>query len=218
MEFEIDFGRINAIRTSFVLNGQYYDRASWSNGYTFYNTHGSDGGYDLGIYESKISSGVSRYRNLITNLIAIHNIPSLGLVISMTANVNWRYTDWDVYGEDDDIPVKYLSIEDGKIHDFNKTWIADPDSDEYAKWLPILRNEANGAISSNRREIEPAYRPALCINTNVTKQFNRFSVSFFVNNMFRSTPLQPLKKYPGTYDRINANTFFFGLQLTAKLF
>ena len=218
VEFEIDFGRIDAIRTSFVLNGQYYDRASWSNGYTFYNTHGSEGGYDLGIYESKISSGVSRYRNLITNLIAIHNIPSLGLVISMTANVNWRYTDWDVYGEEDDIPVKYLSIEDGKIHDFNRTWIADPDSDEYAKWLPILRNEANGAIASNRREIEPAYRPALCINTNVTKQFNRFSVSFFVNNMFRSTPLQPLKKYPGTYDRVNANTFFFGLQLTAKLF
>ena len=216
VEFEIDFGRINAIRTSFVLNGQYYDRANWSNGYIFYNTTQGDNSY--GIYSSKISGGVSHYRNVITNLIATHNIPSLGLVVSMTANVNWRYTDWDVYGEDDDVPVKYLDIADGTVKDFNKAWIADPTSAEYATWLPILRNEANGAISSLRRVREPAYKPALCINTNITKQFDKFSVSFFANNMFRSTPLQKLKKYPGSYDRVNATTFFFGLQLSAKIF
>ena len=217
VEFVVDFGRIDAIRTSFVINGQYYDQSSWNNGYIFYNDK-SQGDQSFGIYSSKVSSGISKYRNVITNLIATHNIPSLGLVISMTANVNWRYTDWDVYGADDDIPVMYLDIADGLIKDFDKSWVADETSAEYAQWLPILRNEANGEIASDRRVIEPAYKPVLCINTNITKQFDRFSVSFFANNMFRSTPLQPLKKSPGSFKRINDDTFFFGLQLTAKLF
>ena len=218
VEFVIDFGRIEAIRTSFVVNGQYYDESSWNNGYFFWNNK-SDGAESFGIYSSKISSGISIYRNIITNLIATHNIPSLGLVISMTANVNWRNSyDWVKYGEDDDIPVMYLDIADGQVKDFDKSWVADETSAEYAQWLPILRNEANGAIASDRRVREPVFKPVLCVNTNITKQFDRFSVSFFANNMFRSTPLQALKKDPGTYKRINDNTFFFGLQLTAKIF
>ena len=84
------------------------------------------------------------------------------------------------------------------------------------KWLPILRNEQNGAVAKNRREIEPAYNPALCINVNITKQFKNFDVSFFTRNFFRSTPLQSLRKSPGSKERRNGDVFFFGLQLTAR--
>jgi len=218
VDFVIDFGRINAIRTSFMINGEYYESKYWSKSNIYYNTLGTDGSANIGVYDGKITGGVDGERNIITNFIATHNIPNLGLVISMTANVNWRYTSWTEYGADDDIPVQYISIDDGKVYDFDKSWVADETSATYAQWLSILRNEANGAISSKRREHEPAYHPALCINTNVTKQFDKFSVSVFANNMFRSTPLQKSVVYPGTYYRRNASTFFFGLQLTAKLF
>ena len=170
----------------------------------------------MGIYESKISSGISREQNLITNLIVTHNIPKIGFVISLTANVNWREKSWITYGACDTIPVKYLSIADGQVHDFNPEW-ANPTNPDYDKWLPILRNETNGAVAKNRRQIEPSYNPVLCINVNVTKQFKNFDVSFFANNMFRSTPLQSLVKSPGSKERRNSNVFFFGLQLTARI-
>lgn len=215
VEFVIDFGRINAIRTSFLVNGEFYDYKGWNNGWVWYNKNGSEEA-NMGIYESKISSGISREQNLITNLIVTHNIPKIGFVISLTANVNWREKSWITYGACDTIPVKYLSIADGQVHDFDAKW-ADPTSADYDKWLPILRNETNGAVAKNRRQIEPSYNPVLCINVNVTKQFKNFDVSFFANNMFRSTPLQSLVKSPGSKERRNSNVFFFGLQLTARI-
>lgn len=215
IEFVVDFGRINAIRTSFIVNGEFYDYKGWNNGWVFYNKNGSEEA-NYGIYESKGSSGVSRSQNLITNLIVTHNIPKIGFVISVTANVNWREKNWTTYAACDTIPQKYLSIADGQVHDFNPEW-ANPKNADYNKWLPILRNETNGAVAKNRREREPSYNPVLCINVNVTKQFKAFDVSFFANNMFRSTPLQSLKKSPGSKERRNSNVFFFGLQLTAKI-
>ena len=215
IEFVIDFGRINAIRTSFLVNGEFYDYKSWNNGYLWYNKNGSEEA-NYGIYEYKNSSGINREQNLITNFIVTHNIPKIGFVVSVTANVNWREKSWTTYGACDTIPVKYLSIEDGQIHDFNASW-ADPSNPDYDTWLPILRNETNGAVASNRRQREPSYNPVLCINVNVTKQFKNFDVSFFANNMFRSTPLQSLVKSPGSKVRRNSNVFFFGLQLTARI-
>ena len=152
----------------------------------------------------------------VCNFIITHNIPKIGFVVSLTANVNWREKSWVTYGACDTIPTKYLSIEDGQVHDFDAKW-ADPSNADYAKWLPILRNETNGAVAKNRRQVEPSYNPVLCINVNVTKQFKNFDVSFFANNMFRSTPLQSLVKSPGDKVRRNSNVFFFGLQLTARI-
>ncbi len=215
IEFVVDFGRINAIRTSFLVNGEFFDYKSWNNGYLWYNRKGSEE-ENYGIYESKASSGIIRSQNLITNFIITHNIPKIGFVVSVTANVNWREKNWITYAACDTIPTKYLSIEDGLVHDFNPQW-ADPANPDYAKWSSILRNETNGAVAKNRKEVEPAYNPILCVNVNVTKQFKNFDVSFFANNMFRSTPLQSLVKSPGDKERRNSNVFFFGLQLTARI-
>ena len=60
--------------------------------------------------------------------------------------------------------------------------------------------------------------PLLTMNLNITKEIRDFlKVSFFANNMFRSTPLWESKKNPGSYTRRNTteNGFFFGLELTA---
>ena len=55
VEFDIDFGRINSIRTSFGLNGSWTQYKSWKNYYTFTNhTTGSSvaGSYPhMGVFE-----------------------------------------------------------------------------------------------------------------------------------------------------------------------
>ncbi len=215
IEFDFDFGRIDAIRTAFVLNGELYDHKSWSNGFTTYN-FGRDLNVNRGIYSDKITGGISRSQNLVTNLIVTHNIPKIGFVITMTANVSWREKRWTTFGENLSIPLKYISIEDGKIYDFNPEW-ANKDSERYNEFQNILFNEDNGAFDEMDKFIEPSYKPAMTINVNITKQFERLDVSFFARNLFRSTTLQELEKYPGRYTRINGDVFFFGLQLTAKI-
>ena len=53
---------------------------------------------------------------------------------------------------------------------------------------------------------------------NLTKEIRNFMrISFFANNMFRSTPIWESKVYPGKYTRRNAKTFFFGAALSVKI-
>ena len=216
IEFDLDFGRVDAIRTSFILNGEFYDNKSWDEGFMLYNFKSQDPHVDQGIYSSKISNGIRRSQNLITNLIVTHNIPKIGFVITMTANVNWRQKSWRTYGLNPDIPLQYLSIADGKIHEFDPAW-ANPASDRYAEFQQILYNKDNGGMNDKDYFIEPSYDPVMTINLNLTKQFRNFDVSFFAHNLFRSTPVQAVKKYPGQYTRRNSDVYFFGLQLTAKI-
>ncbi|HBG53630.1 MAG TPA: hypothetical protein DDW70_05415, partial [Rikenellaceae bacterium] len=73
-------------------------------------------------------------------------------------------------------------------------------------------------VDNMRLLIEPTLPPLICFNFNVTKQFGDYlDVSFYAQNMFRSTPLYESKIYPGSYERRNSSVFFFGLQLTAKI-
>ncbi|MCI1646955.1 MAG: TonB-dependent receptor [Bacteroides sp.] len=215
VEFDFNFGYIDAIRTQFSLNGQWYHHKSWINGVRYFNYVADEGSNMYGVYNSKNSYGVFNRSNTITNLIVTHNIPSIGFVVSLTGNVNWNYKGWTSYADDDTTPIGYITT-DGKYHDFNSSW-ADPSSEKYNEYLSILRNEDNGAVTPNRKVVEPAYNPVLCMNVNITKQFKLFDVSFFANNLFRSTPLQKLVKSPGNYIRRNDETFFFGLQLTARI-
>jgi hypothetical protein len=143
---------------------------------------------------------------LSTNLKAVHNIPSIGFVITATANVTWRENSWAHY-INDEIPVKYISVKDGKMYDFSPSML---EQDEF-KALDVRPD------LDYKRNIKDSYKtPILCMNVNVTKEIKDYlRVSFYANNAFRSTPLWESTKNPGSFTRRNANTFFFGLSLTA---
>lgn len=75
-----------------------------------------------------------------------------------------------------------------------------------------------GASTHARLIPEGSMPPILCININLTKEIRNFMrISFFANNMFRSTPIWESKVYPGKYTRRNAKTFFFGAALSVKI-
>jgi len=209
VDFNIDFGRINSIRTSFVLNGSWKRFKSWNNNYSFGN-HNKATDYadypDMGVYEK--GNVKSHYDNITTNLIVTHNIPQIGFVVTVTANVIWRERSWSTYGNDS-IPVAYISRTDGNMYNFDPSLIEEP---EYTS----LDNRPY--INPLRYKIDDYMSPVLCMNVNITKEIKDFlRVSFFANNMFRSTPLWESKVYPGSYTRRNSNKFFFGLSLTATI-
>ncbi len=204
IEATIDFGRIDAIRTRFILDGAWTRNESWSNGYSFARASAGNIWDHLGLYEA--GSEKLLYEIFATNLKAVHNIPSIGFVISATANVVWRENSWLKY-VNDEIPVKYISAADGKIYDFEASML---EQDEF-KVLDI-RKELD-----ERRNIKDSYMsPVLCMNFNITKEIKDYlRISFYANNAFRSTPLWQSTKTPGKFIRRNKDTFFFGLSLTA---
>ena len=205
IEASIDFGRIDAIRTRFILDGVWSRTESWKNGYSF--DRGNSGNYynHMGVFDSRESS---YYENFSTNLKAVHNIPSIGFVISATANVIWSENSWMQY-INDEIAAKYISVKDGKVYDFNEKML---EQDEF-KVLDVR------ADLDQRRNIKDSYMsPILCMNVNVTKEIKDFlRISFYANNAFRSTPLWESTKTPGSFKRRNDRAFFFGLSLSATI-
>ena len=205
IEASIDFGRIDAIRTRFILDGVWSRTESWNNGYSF--GRGKSGNYydHMGVFQMRKSSF---YENLSTNLKAVHNIPSIGFVISATANVIWREGSWMKY-ENDEIATQYISVNDGKVYELTEQMLS---QDEFKK-LDVR------ADLDQRRNIRDSYMsPVLCMNVNVTKEIKDFlRISFYANNAFRSTPLWESTKTPGSFTRRNDRAFFFGLSLSATI-
>lgn len=209
IDFDFDFGRVEAIRTAFNLNGSYMWKKSGSSNYMFWNkiTSSDYAKYPhMGVFDPDYETDYTE--RLATNLRVIHNIPQLGLVMTLTANVVWRDRDWTSYGNDT-IPVKYISRLDGQVYDFDPV---DIDKEEF------IGIDRRSLVNSNRFVREGIMPPVLTMNLNITKEIRDFlKVSFFANNMFRNTPLWESKKNPGEYTRRNTgeNAFFFGLELTA---
>ena len=136
------------------------------------------------------------------------------MVITATAHINWRTKAWMNYAENDIIPLQYISRQDGKLYDFNQAW-ANPEHEMYSTMRYLMRDNE---VSPTRREHNRVYPPYVNINLNITKQFGDYmDVSFFAQNVFRSSPLYESSKTPGSYTRLNTNKFFFGLQLNAKI-
>ena len=205
VEFDLNLGRIDAIRTSFIINGAWTQSESFNNDYTYFDDYSGTGGANrthIGLYEKGMKK--SYYENFVTTLRATHNIPDIGFVITLTAQTIWKESDWNVFGNDT-IPVKYISKFDGQIYNF------DPAKKNEDEFKTLLRHR------EDRLYIGESYPPLFCFNINLTKEIGDFlRVSFFANNMFRSYPVVESKRSPGNYIKRN-NNFFYGLELSLKL-
>ena len=209
IEFDVNVGRIDAIRTSFQLNGAWMRTQSWNNGYDFYDNSGTSASSrtPVAIYEA--GAVISYRQQLATPLRATHDIPEIGFVVPLTTQAIWNQSNWKPFGNDT-IPVGYISLENEVIMfpEGKYTSIEQLKADGYDY---MLQNP------NHSHAIKETYSPYFCFNLNVTKEISdMFRVSFFANNMFRSYPRVESKRNPGTYISLN-NRFFFGLELSCTL-
>ena len=209
LEFDINIGRLEAIRTAFQLNGAWMRTKSWSDSYHFYDNSGTSASSrkPVAIYEAGTSK--SYRQQFATTLRATHNLPQIGFVVTLTAQAVWNQANWKTFGNDT-IPVGYISLNnevtmfpEGK---YTSTEQVKADGLDY-----LLQNP------NHSHAIKESYNPYFCFNMNVTKEISdMLRVSFFANNMFRSYPRMESKRNPGTYNQLN-NRFFFGLELSLTL-
>lgn len=210
LEFDLNVGRIDAIRTSFQLNGSWMRTKSWRSGYSFYDNSGeaASARKPVAIYSQ---DGDASYRQqFVTTLRATHNIPRIGFVVTMTAQAIWQQSRWNTFGNDS-IPVGYLALEDASVNMFQKGQFTTTQQVKDAGYGYMLQNVSHNSA------IKESYSPYFCFNLNVTKEISdMLRVSFFANNMFRSYPRRESKRNPGSYTLLN-NRFFFGLELSLTL-
>jgi len=205
VEFDFDLGRFDAIRTSFVLNGAYIRSTNWDETYT-YSTQKNLNQLERNIGVYAAGNTKEERERLSTTLRATHNIPSIGFAITLTAQVNLLYKEWDNIGNDS-MFVSYISRTDGLMHAFDPAKKNDP--------------EFSYLFKSNdpRRFIGESWFPTVVFNLHLTKEIGKMlRASFFANNMFQSKPLYEKKRTPGSFVVINDKTpLFFGFELAVTI-
>ena len=203
LEYEIDLGRFDAIRTSFYLNGAWTYGSSTNRGYSFSDrTSSTRSEWNVGVYNpEKVTDKVTSH---ITTLRMTHNIPQIGFVVTLTAQANWSYKYWSEY-KNDDMFVAYISYEDGQMHDFDPSMKDDPD---FSYLFP--------ALSDTRFAVEH-HQPYVLFNLQLTKELgDMLTASFYCNNLFNSRPLYRYKE-SGSKIELGIPTYFgFELKINIK--
>ena len=210
IEWDLNLGRIDAIRTAFNLSGAWMRTKVWNDGYEFYASDGEAANMrtPVAIYEKADTKTYEE--RLATTLRATHNIPEIGLVVTLSAQAVLQERDWATYGNDS-IPVGYIAL-DGKTNWFK--------GNEF-KTAEDLKNSEYGYMwrsVSHSGAIKQGLDPYFQFNLNVTKEISdMLRVSFFANNMFRSYPKTASKRSLGSYLTGYTNRFFFGLEMSLTL-
>lgn len=210
VEFDLNLGRIDAIRTAFNLSGAWMRTKTWNEGYDFYAADGEAANKrtPVAIYEKV---GTKNYaERFATTLRATHNIPQIGFVVTLTAQAVWQDNDWTTFGNDS-IPLGYISL-DGKTNWFAKDQFSTAEDLKQSEYGYMWRSV------SHANAIKQGLNPYFQFNLNVTKEISdMLRVSFFANNMFRSYPKTASKRNLGSYLTGYTNRFFFGLEMSLTL-
>jgi hypothetical protein len=205
LEFDLDLGRFNAIRTAFTISGAYMKSVYKNQGHHFRtNSDGNKLEKHIGIHEKGLYTRCKD--RLISTIRITHNIPQIGFVVTLATQINWLEKFWTEYG-DDTMFTQYISYKDGKVHDFDPAWRNDP---EYAYMFPSL---------SDTRFIAEQYFPTVTFNINISKEIGDIlTASFFANNMFNNRPLYESKANPGSFtELLTDNVLFFGFDIKINI-
>ena len=207
IEYELDLGRFDAIRTSFYLNGAYVQSRFKTMSPTFdQNSNGNKIETNVALYEA---GRYTRCKDRFTTALRVtHNIPELGFVVTLLTQVNWMEKVWTESNVDDDTAFsQWISYKDGKVYDATPDMRTNP---EYAYMFDSF---------SSVRFVAEKYFPTVFFNLNISKEIgNWLTASFFANNIFNSRPLYESKAYPGTYTALLSDTpLFFGFDLKVTI-
>lgn len=204
IEYELNLGRFDAIRTSFYLNGAWKHTMTTTSGYTF-DMNMKNGGYtysNVTVYDEQMCK--YNYEKFISTLRITHNIPKIGFVVTLSTQLNAYSKSWAQYYKDEE-PILYISQADGQVYEFTEEMLNDS---EYSYMIDSR---------ASTRFIVSKTKTTVVFNLNISKEIRDFlTASFYVNNLFNSRPLDPSETTKGSYTELN-NPMYFGFELKFKL-
>lgn len=204
VEYELNLGRFDAIRTSFFLNGAWMHTTSTSSGYSFElnMNHGSTVNSSVAVYDPQVRK--YNFERALSTLRATHNIPEIGFVVTLTTQFDLLSKSWSEY-HNDEYPQLYIDNADGQVKEFTSAMAADS---EYSYMI---------GTRSASRFIVSRTKSFVAFNLNISKEIKDFmTASFYVNNLFNTRPLDPSEISKGAFTELG-NPMYFGFELKIKL-
>ncbi|MFV0593307.1 MAG: TonB-dependent receptor [Draconibacterium sp.] len=230
IEYNIDFGKIEALRTSFILNGAWLQTESYTSNapyrtreyYTRYTNNTSVQESFVVKFPNQYGYGVVQER-LNSNLNIITHIPEVRMLVTLTAQAVWYEKDgrkrYDTY--------KLYSLTELRDYLGQPNLFSNEQEDEYYYYLPVsYRNydeteheyrveDFQNTLALQAIDKEKRYRfesrtldPLFVFNIKISKEIaQRFKLSFFANNFLNIRPWE-LDKREGTYLRRNMEPYF----------
>ncbi len=243
IEYDFDFGRIESINTSVIVNGAYIKSEDTSPGMVYSYISGADPidsrqKYPyVGIYNdaSVLSIGTGRER-LSTNISLVTRIPSIRMIVSLTTQCIWLENNWNLY---DDGNIYTLDGSGNPVYgDYNKksnlsplyrdpVFYMDhsgnirPFSDYYSTTDADLKRRLEMMRKSTDLSyyfLATGYNPYFMANIRITKELgNMASLSFYANNFTNSTPRMINKARPNANPVTRNTPIYFGAELKITL-
>ena len=203
IEFDLDLGRFDEIRTSFVLNGAWLNTQITNTRYYIVKRQNSGGEPSkVPVYDSGRGT---EYTRASSTLRMIHNIPQARLIVTLAAQTIW--IDKNRYLNYQSIPIAYIRNSDGSL-----VWLTEQQRNSPSI---INDNELNLNISNEYHTTE-TWKPLWLFNLRLTKEIGKtMSFSFFANNVLMDRPLEESTRWMGQYTRRNPK-LFFGTEISIK--
>lgn len=202
IELDLDLGRFDAIRTSFVLNGAWINSTSVSSDY--YTLKRSQSGQEpkkIAVYDKGRGRETERIN---TTLRMIHNIPELKFIVTLAVQTIW--SERNKYLNYFHTPVAYIDASNGQFVHLTKDQqdqITDADRELY------------NPFGDEYYKTE-SWKPVWLFNLRLTKEIGKgVGFSFFANNVFANNPLHRSNRWPDSYERRNP-ALFFGTEINVK--
>jgi len=230
LEYSVDFGKIKALQTSFVLNGAWLKTESYTGDAPYWNVQSYTVFSDN---SSKQESFVTKYPNqtaygivderLNTNLNIITHIPEIKMLVTITGQTVWFeknsrkfYEEYKLYGLNElrntlNLPNLFSHEHDGEFYYYLPVSYKGYDEIEHDyKISDFTENLAQKAIRK-----QPSYRftqrtlpPLFLCNIRISKEIsNRFRLSFYANNFLNIRP-GVMDERSGRYLRRNQQPYF----------
>lgn len=202
-EFDVDFGRIDAIRTSFTVNGAYLSTKQLDNSPFVYARRVANEPYTkLGVFEGRGHT----YERFVSTIRAIHHIPELRLIVSVTAQTIWK--DKDKYLGYSSRPYGVINIAEGGAGAID--YLTAAQIAAIPETSSLYLNVDDGYYREN------SWKPTWLFNMKLTKEFGKnYGFSFYANNVTNNRPLRAGTRNPTQYEKRNL-PIFFGSELTFK--
>ena len=230
VEYSIDFGKIKALHTSFVINGAWLKTESYSTDAPFWEIEkqtvfsdntSKDESFAVK-YPNQHGFGVIKER-LNSNLNIITHIPEIKMLVTLTTQVIWHEKDWRTiynYNKLYTLPElrDYLNQPDIFIND---------NEEDFYYYLPIsykkydnieqqyeivdFENQLNQQSIKKKQKYlfgERVLPPLFLCNIKISKEIGqRFKLSFYANNFLNIRPWH-LDERSGRYIRRNQEPYF----------
>lgn len=203
-EFDFDMGRFDAIRTSFQLTGAYQSTKSTTTiPYILAQEVPNKTMTRVGVFAPR---GTDSER-LMTTLRAIHHIPELRFILTLTAQTIWIDKERNV--DYSSLPIGYIPVGSDKPMDIvyfseaERQQITSADRDIY-----LSLSDATFRTES--------WKPLWLFNMKLTKEFAKnMGFSFYANNFINNRPLVRSTRNPEQFTKRNID-IFFGTELSIK--